>query len=113
VSQIKIYNQKHILKIFNKNNLVLLFIKNLKQKCSSKKLSHKFAESFCIAESIKKQMYHFHLFLIYQIHNVFHVSYLKPYRHKKDNSKTLYFLISELIDEREEYEMKEILKKHC
>jgi len=88
-----------------------LSIKNLKQKCFSKKLSHKFAESFHITESIKKQAYHFHLLIIYQFHNVFYVSYLESYRHKEDNSETLYFLISELIDEKEEYEVKEILKK--
>jgi len=56
-------------------------------------------------------VYHFHLSVIYQIHNVFHVSYLESYKHKKDNSETLYFLTSELIDEKEEYEVKKILKK--
>jgi len=88
-------------------------MKNLKQKCSSKKFSHKFAESFHITESIKKQVYHLHLSVIYQIHNVFYVSYLELYRHKEDNSETLYFLTSELIDEKEEYEVKEILRKQC
>jgi len=58
-------------------------------------------------------VYHFYLFIIYQIHNVFHVSYLESYRHKEDNSEISYFLTSELIDEKEEYEMKEILKKQC
>ena len=88
-------------------------MKNLKQKCSSKKLLHKFAESFCITESIEKQTYYFYLFIIYQIHNTFHVSYLESYRHKKNNSEILYFLTSELIDEKEEYEVKEILRKQC
>ncbi len=58
-------------------------------------------------------MYHLYQSVIYQIHNVFHVSYLKSYRHKEDNSKTLYFLTSELIDERKKYEVKEILEKQC
>jgi hypothetical protein len=31
--------------------------------------------------------------------------------HKEDNSETLYLLVSELIDEDEEYEVKEILEK--
>jgi len=86
-------------------------MKNLKQKCSSKKFSYKFAESFCITEFIKKQVYCLYLSVIYQIHNVFYVSYLESYRHKEDNDETLYFLASELIDEKEEYEVKEILKK--
>ena len=47
-SQVKAYNQRHKLKTYNKNNLVLLLMKNLSQKHSNKKLSHKFAESFCI-----------------------------------------------------------------
>jgi len=88
-------------------------MKNLKQKHSSKKLSHKFAESFCITESIKKQVYHLYLSVIYQIYNVFHVFYLESYRCKEDNSETLYFLTFELIDEKEEYEVKEILRKQC
>jgi len=110
-SQVKNYNQKHKSKIFNKDDLVLLSTKNLNQKHSSKKLSHKFAESFHINKSIKKQAYHLHLSVIYQIHNVFYVSYLEPYRHKEDNDETLYFFAFKLIDEREEYEVKEILKK--
>ena len=58
-------------------------------------------------------MYHLHLSAIYQIHNVYYVSYLESYRHKENNSETLYFLIFELIDEKEKYEIKEILEKQC
>jgi len=54
VLQVKIYNQKYISKTFNKSDLILLSMKNLKQKYFFKKLSHKFAESFCITKSIKK-----------------------------------------------------------
>jgi len=111
MSQVKTYNQKHKSKIFNKYNFVLLSMKNLNQKHSSKKLSHKFAESFHINKFIKKQTYHLHLSIIYQIHNIFHVSYLESYRHKKNNDEILYFFASELIDEKEEYEVKEILRK--
>jgi len=86
-------------------------MKNLNQKHFSKKLSHKFAELFCINKLIKKQVYHLHLSVIYQIHNVFHVSYLESYKHKENNSETSYLLTFELIDEKEEYEVKEILEK--
>ena len=112
-SQVKNYNQKHKSKIFNKDDLVLLSTKNLNQKHSSKKLSHKFAESFHINKFIKKQAYHLHLSVIYQIHNVFYVSYLKSYRHKEDNIETLYFLTLKLIDEKKKYEVKKILRKQC
>ena len=86
-------------------------MKNLNQKHSSKKLSHKFAELFCINKFIKKQVYHLHLSVIYQIHNVFYVFYLESYRYKENNDETLYFFASELIDEKEEYEMKKFLRK--
>jgi len=109
--QVKTYNQKHKSKTFNKNNLVLLFMKNLKQKCSSKKLLHKFAESFCITESIKKQVYHLHLFIIYRIHNVFHVFYLELYNQQNNNSVMLMLLSSELIDNDKKYEIKKIIEK--
>jgi len=78
-SQIKTYNQKHKSKTFNKSNLILLSMKNLKQKQSHKKLSHKFADSFCIADIIEKQIYYLYLFIIYRIHNVFYVFYFELY----------------------------------
>ena len=46
VEQIKYYNVNHKLKKYVVNDLILLSIKNLKQKQLSKKLSHKFVESF-------------------------------------------------------------------
>lgn len=110
-SQAKAYNQKHKPKTFNKDDLVLLSTKNLNQKRPFKKLSHKFAGPFRIAEPIGKQAYRLHLPATYQIHNVFHVSYLEPYRRKEDNSETPYLPAPELIDEGEEYEVEEILGK--
>ena len=76
VEQIKYYNVNHKSKKYVMNNLILLSIKNLKQKRSSKKLSHKFIESFKMKNKIKKQMYRFTLSNIYRIHNTFHVSFL-------------------------------------
>ena len=70
------------------NNLILLSIKNLKQKRSSKKLSHKFVESFKMKNKIEKQTYRFTLSNIYRIHNTFHVSLLKSYLHRVDDVKT-------------------------
>jgi len=60
-SQVKAYNQRHKPKTYNKGNLVLLSMKNLSQKRLSKKLSHKFAESFHIQDIVEKQVYRLYL----------------------------------------------------
>ena len=57
VEQIKYYNVNHKLKKYVMDDLILLSIKNLKQKRSSKKLSHKFVKSFKIKNKIEKQAY--------------------------------------------------------
>ena len=109
--QIKTYNQKHKSKTFNKNDLVLLSMKNLQQKQSHKKLSHKYAESFHIADIIKKQAYCLHLLTIYQVHDVFHVFYLESYNWHNGNNVAPELSFPELIDESEKYEIEEILNK--
>jgi len=86
-------------------------MKNLSQKRSNKKLSHKFAESFCIQDIVKKQAYRLHLLTHYRIHNVFHVSYLKSYNQRLNDQTTLKLLSSELINKSKEYEVEEILEK--
>ena len=70
------------------NDLILLSIKNLKQKRFSKKLSHKFVESFRMKDKIEKQTYRLILFNIYRIHNTFYILFLKSYLHRADNAKT-------------------------
>ena len=52
VEQTKYYNVNHKLKKYVVSDLILLSIKNLKQKRSSKKLSHKFVESFRMKNKI-------------------------------------------------------------
>ncbi len=110
-SQVKAYNQRHKLKTYNKDNLVLLLMKNLSQKHLNKKLSHKFAESFHIQDIIEKQVYCLYLSTHYQIHNVFHVSYLEPYNQHLDDEIMQMLSPSKLINEKEEYKIEEILKK--
>ncbi len=112
-SQVKAYNQRHKPKTYNKDDLVLLSMKNPSQKCLNKKLSHKFAESFHIQDIVKKQVYHLYLSTHYWIHNVFHVSYLEPYNQRLNNEITQVLPSSELINEKEEYEVEEILRKQC
>jgi len=110
-SQVKAYNQRHKPKTYNKNDLVLLLMKNLSQKRSNKKLSHKFAESFCIQDIVKKQAYRLYLLTHYWIHNVFHVSYLEFYNWRLDDKIMQVLPSSELINEKEEYEVEKILEK--
>jgi len=63
--QTKYYNKKHKLKNFVVKKLIMLSIRNLKQKRFSKKISHKYVESFRIKNKIKTQAYCFILFNIY------------------------------------------------
>jgi hypothetical protein len=66
----------------------MLSIKNLKQKRFSKKMSHKYVESFRIKNKSKTQIYRLILLNIYRIHNIFYVSLLKLYLHRVDDEQT-------------------------
>jgi len=63
----------------------MLSIRNLKQKRFSKKMSHKYVESFRIKNKSKTQVYRLILFDIYRIHNTFYVLLLKLYLHRVDD----------------------------
>jgi len=88
-----------------------LSMKNLSQKCLNKKLSHKFAESFHIQDIVEKQAYCLYLPTHYWIHNVFHVSYLEPYNQCLNDEIMQVLPSLKLINEKEEYEVEEILEK--
>ncbi len=66
----------------------MLSIKNLKQKRFSKKMSHKYVESFRIKNKNETQTYRLILFNIYRIYNTFYVSLLELYLHRVDNKQT-------------------------
>ena len=55
----------------------MLIIKNLKQKRLSKKLFYKFIKFFQIVDKIKTQTYRLLLSIIYRIHNIFHIFFIK------------------------------------
>ena len=88
VKQIKYYNINHKLKKYVVNDLILLSTKNLKQKRSSKKLLHKFIESFRMKNKINEQTYCLTLLNIYRIYNTFYISFLKSYLHCVNDAKT-------------------------
>jgi len=77
----------------------MLSAKNLKQKKLSKKLLNKMIEFFCIQEFINKQMYYLDLLIIYKVHSVFHVSFLKLYNCRLNNDSILNYLVFKLIDD--------------
>ena len=86
--QIKYSNVNHQSKSYAVNDLMLLSIKNFKQKRFSKKLLHKFINSFRMKNKINEQTYHLTLSNIYRIHNIFLVSLLKLYLHRVDDQET-------------------------
>ena len=90
---------------------MLLFIKNLKQHRLSKKLLHKFIESFWIVNLIDKQAYQLTLSTHYRIHNVFYVSYLEFHKCHLNNNSLPELLFLNLINDKKEYKIEDILSK--
>ena len=110
-AQTKYYNRKHKSKFFNVDDLIMLSAKNLKQKKSSKKLSNKMIEFFCIQELINKQTYHLDLSIIYRVYSVFHVFLLESYNRRLNDDSILDYLVLKLIDDEQEWKIKKILQK--
>ncbi len=105
-NQAKYYDEKHVSRIFNVKNKILLNFRNIHIFRSSKKLDHKYYESFEIEELIEKQAYKLRLSHTFRIHNVFHVSLLKSYKERFDDVITSFSI---MIDEEKHDEMKLIL----
>jgi hypothetical protein len=107
-NQAKYYNLKHISMIYNVSDKVLLNVKNIIFTKSFKKLDYKYYDSYEIIESIEKQVYRLKLlFLLKEIHNVFHVFLLAS--HLYDLAKTLEFLSIIEVDDENQYEIDEVL----
>ncbi len=110
-AQTRYYNWKHKFKFFNVDNLIMLSAKNLKQKKLSKKLSNKMLKLFCIQEFIDKQTYCLSLLIIYKVHSVFHVSFLKSYNRRLNDDSIFKYLTLKLIDNEQEWKVEKILQK--
>ena len=90
----------------------MLSIKNFKQKRSSKKLTHKFVGFFRIKDKIETQTYRLTLSIIYRIHNIFHVSFLKVYHHKNGLQQADAFMqISKFINDEKMWKIKKIVDR--
>ena len=110
--QTKYYNANHKSKKYAVGDLILLSTRNLKQKRPSKKLSHRFVGPFRVENKIGEQAYRLTLPNTYRIHNTFHVSLLEPYLHRAGDAETEAMMQApELIDDTEQWEVKEIMNR--
>ena len=57
---------------------------------------------FHIQEFINKQMYQLDFLIIYKIHSIFHVSFLKLYNRRLNDDSILNYLVFKLIDDKQE-----------
>jgi hypothetical protein len=105
-NQVKYYDEKHTSSIFNVEDKILLNFRNIHIFKSSKRLDHKYYESFEIEKFIEKQVYKLRLFHTFRIRNVFHVSLLKSYKRRFDD---VIASSSIMINEKRHDEMKLIL----
>ncbi len=80
----------------------MLSAKNLKQKKLNKMLLNKMLKFFHIQELINKQTYHLNLSIIYKIHSVFHVFFLKSYNRRLNDDFILKYFTFKLIDDEQE-----------
>ena len=74
-------------------------------------MSHKFIELFRVQNLVEKQIYQLSLSIIYWIHNVFHVFYLKLYQYQWDDNSVQILQSSELIDDMKKYKVEKIQDK--
>ena len=85
--QRRYYDRKHLPITFKKGDQVLLSTKNLKLKQPSRKLAPKFVGPFQVRDAVGSQAYRLWLPPAYRIHDVFHVSLLKPYHHRQGEAE--------------------------
>ncbi len=104
--QAKYYNAHHKAASFQMKDKVLLRSINIYTLRSKKKIDHKQLRSFRILKKINMQAYKLELFKKYDaIHSIFHVSLLKFWHLRDENSKSQIIL----IEEKEKWEIKKIL----
>jgi len=105
--QKKYYDKMHTSMKFNVRDRVLIKIQNINLLRSSRKLDHKYTDSFEIIVLWDKQIYKLKLSSCFRmIHLVFHVSLLESYREKKNEQQSS---SSKIIDEQDEYYIEKIL----
>ncbi len=104
--QAKYYNAHHKAASFQMKDKVLLQSINIHTLWSKKKIDHRQLKSFRILKKINMQAYKLKLFERYNaIHLIFHVSLLKFWHLRDENSKLQIILIKE----KEKWKIKKIL----
>ena len=106
-AQAKAHNSKINFKHFKVKNKVMFFTKNFKNVRLKKKLFYKFTRFFEIEDVVESQAYRLCLSDQWRIYFVFHVSLLESYY---INANIVLFAEMILMNEDEEYEIKNILK---
>lgn len=109
--QAKWYNKKHTPMRFKIDDWVMLSTKNLVQRRPSKKLADRYVGPFQITKIIGEQAYKLRLPEKWQIHPVFHVSLLEPYRRRHGEDPAQHAEPITLDSGEEEWEVEEILDK--
>ena len=80
-SQSKYYNKKHLTKSYKVGDQVWLLSRNIRTTRPAKKLDYKYHRPFTIEKYIGMHAYKLELLsTFHNIHDVFHVSLLEPYR---------------------------------
>ncbi len=106
--QTKYYNAHHKVASFQMKDKVLLQSINIHTLRSKKKIDHKQLRSFRILKKIDMQAYKLELFEKYDaIHLIFHVSLLKFWHLRDENSKLQIIL----VEEKEKWKIKKILNQ--
>ncbi len=104
--QAKYYNTHHKVASFQIKDKVLLQSINIHMLRSKKKIDHRQLKSFRILKKIDMQVYKLELFERYDaIHLIFHVSLLKFWHLRDENSKSQIIL----VEEEKKWEIKKIL----
>ena len=106
---VKFYDCKWKLQTFAPGDKFLLSTKNLHLTHPSKKLENHWYGPFEIEETVGTHAYQLNLPHGWRIHPVFHVTQLEPFHHRED--KELEQPPPVVIDDNEEWEVKEILDK--
>ena len=107
--QQRYYNKKHLAITFKKGDIVLLSAKNLRLIQPSKKMTPKYVGPFKVRSTVGTQAYRLWLPTAYRIHDVFHVSLLKPYHHRPSEPEADSQAPDILSDGEEVWEVEKIL----